>query len=191
MEQGAARLPKILASTDSPDPGSAVAQYPQLSGQLLFMKPGFALHWLPFAHSAQVGLRSKHPPYLCTAQLGSVLGSWGKPMRGAGRNNEWWKRRRTPTQYPSTYLHRGGAGIRRHRREGELLARVEHGAARFERERHARGGSAGSDSCSGLDGSGRGGTQQQVHRHLHATGARSARSLAHPRVDSLPGFKII
>ena len=36
-------------------------------------------------------------------QLGSVLGSWGKPMRDAVRNKERWERRRTPTQDPSTY----------------------------------------------------------------------------------------
>ena len=38
-----------------------------------------------------------------SAQLGSVLGSWGKTMRDAGRNTERWRRRRTPTQEPSTY----------------------------------------------------------------------------------------
>ena len=32
----------------------------------------------------------------------SVLGSWGNTMRDAGWNKERWKRRRTPTQYPST-----------------------------------------------------------------------------------------
>ena len=32
----------------------------------------------------------------------SVLGSWGKAMRDAVRNTERWKRRRAPTQYPST-----------------------------------------------------------------------------------------
>ena len=35
---------------------------------------------------------------------GSELGSWGKTMRGAGRNKERWRRRRTPTQDPSTDL---------------------------------------------------------------------------------------
>ena len=32
-----------------------------------------------------------------------VLGSWGNTMRGAVRNKGRWKRRRRPTQYPSTY----------------------------------------------------------------------------------------
>ena len=35
--------------------------------------------------------------------MGSVLGSWVKTMRGAVRNKERCKRRRTPTQDPSTY----------------------------------------------------------------------------------------
>ena len=34
--------------------------------------------------------------------LEAVLGSWGKAMRGAGRNKGGWERRRTPTQDPST-----------------------------------------------------------------------------------------
>ena len=32
----------------------------------------------------------------------SVLGSWGKTIRDAVRNKEWWKRRHTPTRDPST-----------------------------------------------------------------------------------------
>ena len=36
------------------------------------------------------------------AKSASVLGSWGKAMRDAVRNTERWKRRRTPTQDPST-----------------------------------------------------------------------------------------
>ena len=39
-----------------------------------------------------------------TRILGSVLGSWGNTMRDAVRNEERWKRRRTPTQDPSTDL---------------------------------------------------------------------------------------
>ena len=39
-----------------------------------------------------------------SAQLGSVLGSWGNTTRGAVSNKERWGRRRTPTQDPSTYL---------------------------------------------------------------------------------------
>ena len=38
-----------------------------------------------------------------SAQVGSVLGSWGKTTRGAVRNKQSLKRRRTPTQDPSTY----------------------------------------------------------------------------------------
>ena len=40
----------------------------------------------------------------CTssAQLGSVLGSWGKAMRDAVRNKERRRRRRAPTQYAGT-----------------------------------------------------------------------------------------
>ena len=39
-----------------------------------------------------------------SAQLGSVLGSWGKPIRDAVRSKERWKGRRAPTQDPSTDL---------------------------------------------------------------------------------------
>lgn len=56
------------------EPGSVVVQSPQLFGQLSFIKPGFALHWPPFAHGAQSVLKSKHPPYLCTA-AGLVYGA--------------------------------------------------------------------------------------------------------------------
>ena len=41
---------------------------------------------------------------ICCQCARSVLGSWGKTMRVAARNTERWKRRRAPTQYPSTDL---------------------------------------------------------------------------------------
>ena len=52
-------------------------------------------------------------PFNCCAYLGDgppspksvklVLGSWGKTTRDALSNKEWWKRRHTSTQDPSTY----------------------------------------------------------------------------------------
>ena len=41
---------------------------------------------------------------ICYLALGAALvpGSWGNTMRGAVRYKEWWRRRRTPTQDPST-----------------------------------------------------------------------------------------
>ena len=38
-----------------------------------------------------------------SAQVGSVLGSWGKTTRDAARNKKRRKRRRTPIQDPSTH----------------------------------------------------------------------------------------
>ena len=55
------------------------------------------------------GMCSLHLP--SSAQLGSVLGSWGKTMRDAVKNKESWKRRRTPTQDPSTYRGKFQRGV--------------------------------------------------------------------------------
>ena len=55
----------------------------------------------------------QHQPARCSAPCAkswsptncrSVPGSWCKPMRDVVRNKEWWKRRRAPTQDPSTDL---------------------------------------------------------------------------------------